>query len=61
MSDTQKLEVAKHCLNLMVAGIKVTKIKVGEIAKEVNAPTTKMTAKALLNWVDDKIMMLSLK
>lgn len=56
----RKLRIAEHALNLMVAGVKVTKIKVGQIAEEVGAPTKRMNAKALLNWVSDKIMILSL-
>ena len=58
MSELNKLQVAKHALNLMVAGIKV--MKVGKIAEQVDAPSKKMNAKSLMNWVSDKILILSL-
>ena len=61
MSEIKKLQIAKHCLNLMVAGVKLSTLKVGQIAQEVGAPTTRMNAKSLMNWVSDKILILSLK
>lgn len=61
MSDIQKLQVAKHALNLMIAGVNVSRMKVGQIAKEVGAPTNRMNAKALLGWVSDKLMVVSVK
>lgn len=61
MSEIQKLQVAKHALNLMVAGVNVSKMKVGQIAEQVGAPTKNMNGKALLKWVSEKLIVVTAK
>lgn len=59
-NEIQKLCYVKLTLEMMSAGLKISKVKVKDLAESIGAPKTRWTSKKLAEWIDDKMMIMSL-
>ncbi len=54
-----KLTAARCTLVMMASGMKVTGIRVKDVAEAVGAPKTRWNTVSLMRWVEEKILLVS--
>lgn len=60
-TEIQKLCYVKLTLQMMSAGLKISKVKVKDLAESIGAPRTRWTSKKLYQWIEDKMLIMSIE
>lgn len=45
---------------MMSAGLKISKVKVQDLAESIGAPKSRWTSKKLNQWIEDKMLIMSI-
>lgn len=58
-NEFESLCVARCSLAIMASGMKLSGVKVKDIASSVKAPKGKWRSKSLMKWIDEKMFLMS--